>query len=731
MDSSISNINKNLKNGYNQLHSLKRYKSTGDIRYHHVPQNYKCKPSKKINSVDMVFDLYKESTCTYDNSVDLNFEKYENMSLSSDSTYRNSDHSYTTKVQYTQFGLDKYEFNYEDEIDVDQDVDYESSETIFNDYTPGMSEYLTSLDMFNESDLNLSFDSLSLNLTNKSHTSNHNSNSLHFVHLIDKLNEIPEDIDNIKEIKKSIHNIESIIKKIPSNSDSYDNLEIMEKAVLKKKKCTIIYNFIKDYVEIDSYLNLALSCHDSGVFTDDESNDSKISSKKLDEIRDKMLVLLSISENAKNVGINISNWNEKITDLYLKINDLDTKTKKPISETYLPNILFRFEEQIKPPTLKIIKTSIESEENYFPSKPIFGNLIDSYLIHLNAYKYMEDLLKIVNEKTKELKKIKKSEYGAKTVRLSNLKRKAEENEIKEKSHGKYDNYKKDKNSTDQIIGKVPGPRELYLRLRERDEPIILFGETSRESYQRLLNLESKNSDNIGGYSNDMRKAMQQVSEQNMQTLLGTKPDDSFNESISVDKVTKNQFLIEAESVKISDIQKIISSPNINKVKRNEAIYLFCLYIIKLWDQSLIKQENLKQDTFTEEKDVRINRILFRQTFTYIEPLLRMLKNRNTPTDICESLFEIIFNCVNRDYIKAYDSYVQMAIGNAPWPIGVTMVGIHARKGREKINARNVAHVLNNEQQRKYIQALKRLMTKCQHFMPTDPSKSNEYHSTVQ
>ena len=47
----------------------------------------------------------------------------------------------------------------------------------------------------------------------------------------------------------------------------------------------------------------------------------------------------------------------------------------------------------------------------------------------------------------------------------------------------------------------------------------------------------------------------------------------------------------------------------------------------------------------------------------------------------------------------------MAIGNAPWPIGVTMVGIHARTGREKIFARNVAHVLNDETQRKYIQVI--------------------------
>ena len=54
-------------------------------------------------------------------------------------------------------------------------------------------------------------------------------------------------------------------------------------------------------------------------------------------------------------------------------------------------------------------------------------------------------------------------------------------------------------------------------------------------------------------------------------------------------------------------------------------------------------------------------------------------------------------------LQANDAYLQMAIGNAPWPIGVTMVGIHARTGREKIFSQSIAHVLNDETQRKYIQ----------------------------
>jgi pre-mRNA-splicing factor 18 len=56
----------------------------------------------------------------------------------------------------------------------------------------------------------------------------------------------------------------------------------------------------------------------------------------------------------------------------------------------------------------------------------------------------------------------------------------------------------------------------------------------------------------------------------------------------------------------------------------------------------------------------------------------------------------------------------LTIGNAPWPMGVTSVGIHERAGREKIFEQNTAHILNDEQKRKYIHAFKRLMVFCQY-----------------
>ena len=60
-------------------------------------------------------------------------------------------------------------------------------------------------------------------------------------------------------------------------------------------------------------------------------------------------------------------------------------------------------------------------------------------------------------------------------------------------------------------------------------------------------------------------------------------------------------------------------------------------------------------------------------------------------------------------MRANDAYILVAIGNAAWPIGVTSVGIHTRTAREKVEQKNVAHVMNDEAQRKYLTSFKRLM----------------------
>ena len=67
-------------------------------------------------------------------------------------------------------------------------------------------------------------------------------------------------------------------------------------------------------------------------------------------------------------------------------------------------------------------------------------------------------------------------------------------------------------------------------------------------------------------------------------------------------------------------------------------------------------------------------------------------------------------------------------GNNPWPIGVTSIGIHERSSREKIShvMNGSAHIMNDEATRKYLQAVKRLLTFLQRAYPTDPSRSVDF-----
>jgi pre-mRNA-splicing factor 18 len=112
----------------------------------------------------------------------------------------------------------------------------------------------------------------------------------------------------------------------------------------------------------------------------------------------------------------------------------------------------------------------------------------------------------------------------------------------------------------------------------------------------------------------------------------------------------------------------------------------------------------------------------KQCKDYIRPLFKLLKKNKVPVDIFVQIKAIVEFCEQREYVKANDCYLQIAIGNSAWPIGVTSVGIHMRTGRERIQSDRNVHVMNNEVQKKYITNIRRLITYAQTKFPTDPSK---------
>ena len=59
-------------------------------------------------------------------------------------------------------------------------------------------------------------------------------------------------------------------------------------------------------------------------------------------------------------------------------------------------------------------------------------------------------------------------------------------------------------------------------------------------------------------------------------------------------------------------------------------------------------------------------------------------------DIVKKLTKMVTFCEVRNYIAAKSVYFELAIGNAPWPVGVTRAGIHERAGGTKIEEHEVA-----------------------------------------
>ncbi|XP_078275568.1 pre-mRNA-splicing factor 18 isoform X2 [Rhinoraja longicauda] len=260
-------------------------------------------------------------------------------------------------------------------------------------------------------------------------------------------------------------------------------------------------------------------------------------------------------------------------------------------------------------------------------------------------------------------------------------------------------------------------QEVIRRLRERGEPIRLFAESDYEAFQRLRKIEILTPEINKGLRNDLKAAMDKIDQQYLNEIVAGQ-EQGEQEALNVLKVHE-------ENTTIEELEQLGESlGQDNDYKDMDIITKVLRFLLDVWAKDL----NAREDYLKCNVQGKVAGATHKQTESYLKPLFRKLRKKILPQDIKESITDIIKFMLQREYVKANDAYLQMAIGNAPWPIGVTMVGIHARTGREKIFSKHVAHVLNDETQRKYIQGLKRLMTICQKHFSTDPSKCVEYNA---
>ena len=153
--------------------------------------------------------------------------------------------------------------------------------------------------------------------------------------------------------------------------------------------------------------------------------------------------------------------------------------------------------------------------------------------------------------------------------------------------------------------------------------------------------------------------------------------------------------------------------------KHKRIYKHFKGLLKQWENDLNQRPDEAKRSLVGRNETK----KVKQCKDYIRPLFQLCKRRQLDENMADKLFAMVLFCEEGEFVRAHDAYMDIAIGRAAWPIGVTMVGIHARTGRAKIESSNVAHVMNSELQRKYLTSVKRLLTYEQNQRTdVDPSK---------
>jgi pre-mRNA-splicing factor 18 len=317
-------------------------------------------------------------------------------------------------------------------------------------------------------------------------------------------------------------------------------------------------------------------------------------------------------------------------------------------------------------------------------------------------------------KVGELKRLEEQQEDEKR-RMKKQKMKNEANEMELKNRSKEAtttvatlNRNKTEDTTTNHVSEdnTMSSQEITNALRELGLPVWLFGE--RNDSQRQTRLE-------------------EAREEQRATLAGRSEQDEFrlgNDGHNIPNpfIGKKYQDGEEDFPKRKDSSKQHNNTLEEEVDDehdpHKTVYKFLKVQLKLWEEDLVNRPDAVKATLAGKNESKT----LKQCKDYIRPLFKQLKSRQLDESLLNNLEKIVKFCKEGEFVKANDAYMDVAIGRAAWPIGVTMVGIHARTGRAKIESSNVAHVMNSESQRKYLTSVKRIMTYCQKKSDVAPSK---------
>ena len=266
--------------------------------------------------------------------------------------------------------------------------------------------------------------------------------------------------------------------------------------------------------------------------------------------------------------------------------------------------------------------------------------------------------------------------------------------------------------------------EVKRRLRALSHPITLFAETDGERWQRLRATELSREEASGRVegtgrnvfhellTSEVESELKQVLLEEMEQAKGHNHNQT-RDALPTDIAASSGTLSTSQPTKRAHKDYSVTLSLSDFASPNAFILYFFKRCLSEWEQQLDARPTDVKRTLQG----KVASATQKQTRSYLKPLFLLLKAQQLDSDIRSHLLSITQHCMAGQYKAAEEVYLRLAIGTAPWPMGVTMVGIHERSGREKIFSEHVAHVLNDETARKYIQSVKRCVSWCQQHYP--------------
>lgn len=296
-----------------------------------------------------------------------------------------------------------------------------------------------------------------------------------------------------------------------------------------------------------------------------------------------------------------------------------------------------------------------------------------------------------------------------------------------------------------------GLTEVIDRLREMAQPITLFGETDMQRYKRLRNKEKEATDGkqnpdqlmIEQEVNRRQRELQDEADAANQAAQDAEEDAQL--AAAEDKSDSEDDAEEAEMRRDEREENKGSAPAATGVVAAEAaepepevelddidtqtmdkcdsIRVWCRKALKIWEKEIAD----KPDEEKKLAEVKRQIAAHRQVRRDIRPLQKRLRLYKMDAWLLGKICAITTLAEKREYRDAAEAYLDLSIGKAAWPVGIgcggsmlmeDAIGLHDRFNRNA-QVKDIAWAMNDVTVRKYVQAIKRLITIAQKHWPPD------------